>query len=85
MITVRGGGFNVSSTAVLQLTNNSLQVQATASPVSMSQCNDDLSLSLSSRLADVRPLDYKLSPDIPVLSQLQQFTRVTSCQCSGCS
>jgi len=51
MITVRGGGFNVSSTAVLQLTNNSLQVQATASPVSMSQCNNDLSLSLSSRLA----------------------------------
>ena len=34
MITVRGDGFNVSSTAVLQLTNNSLQVQATASPVS---------------------------------------------------
>ena len=34
MITVRGDGFNVSSSAVLQLTNNSLQVQATASPVS---------------------------------------------------
>jgi len=43
-----------------------------------------LSLSLVGWLY-VRPLNYKLSPDILVLSQLQQFTRVTSCQCSGCS
>ena len=28
----------------------------------------------------VRPLDHKFSPDIPVLSQLQQFSRVACCQ-----
>ena len=36
MITVRGSRFNVSSSAVLRLSNDPLNVQATATPVRMS-------------------------------------------------